>query len=712
MSQSTRLAQKFGGTWGRTLLSTLILLVAGLLHQAAAEQGSAAPAATPAPANTEGHEQTQSPPTEQPDSLQTDTAAQLDAEKPVAPTIIDWPLVLRDARFADQRARVEAPYRREPKSVRTAADYSEMIDAAAQMREIVARHNAELPAYDALNAVRFLEQLAAEAHSRLESLQASSGPAATANRQEVVPASYNAPPASLHRLAQRESNAGQPEDNRVSALIAEIEEPQPKLDVEVHRSKLLRTKVPVTRISVTDPNVLDVVQYTPTEFELIGHRPGQTSLTFWYGDNQTLRYLVRVKVTSDVRHIENQYRELQDKVNELFPNSMIQLIPISDKLIVRGQARDSAEATQILSVLSSGGYGQAAGRGRTGVNGAGAYGGYGGIGRMLDIGAAAPPSIGSDVPAHNLINLLDVPGEQQVMLKVRVAELSRTALRNLTTSFRINSGILSMNTESGGLSAVFSSVLTPQDLRLAITAVSASGYAKVLAEPNLVTLNGQPASFLAGGEFPVPTAVGIGGVSGINTQFHSFGTQLTFTPTIIDKDRIRLVVAPSFSTVDPSLSVQGVPGTRNRAVSTQIDLRVGQWLAIAGLLQDQQNGNKSRVPFAGDIPVIGALFGQASSSREQTELIVLVSPELVHPLDAREVPLILPGMEIAEPSDAAFFLKGAYVGRYDDGVGPVHGCGRQCDPETRRQAMREAMSRPDYQRSENYYLYGAHGTSQ
>ena len=298
---------------------------------------------------------------------------------------------------------------------------------------------------------------------------------------------------------------------------------------------------------------------------------------------------------------------------------------------------------------------------------------------MVNLGSAVNPDPESrDIPIHNIINLLDTPGEQQVMLKVRIAQLSRTAARKMATQLNVNSGILALNTSSGGLSAMFTSVMNPQDLQLAITAVSSSGYTKILAEPNLVTLNGQPASFMSGGEFPVPTAVGIGGVSGINTQFERFGTQLTFTPTIIDKDRIRLEVTPSSSEINKDLTVNGIPGINNREVKTKVDLRVGQWLAIAGLLEDDQQGSKVRVPFVGDIPIIGAAFGQTSVTRDETELIILVSPELVHPMDARETPLILPGMEIAEPGDTSFFLGGAYVGPVRSGAVRAGLCGAMC----------------------------------
>jgi pilus assembly protein CpaC len=487
-------------------------------------------------------------------------------------------------------------------------------------------------------------------------------------------------------------------DAKVSALIAEVLEPEVRIEVNIHRSKLIRTKVPITRFSITTPNTLDVVQFSPTEFELIGLRQGQTTLTLWFGDNQVLRYLVRIVAGAKPVGVEREYGDLEQKINEMFPNSMVQLIPIADKLIVRGQAKDSQEAAQILSLLSKGD--------RTG-----------GLGRMVNLGQATSPrpdvKDNDNTPAYNIINLLNVAGEQQIMLKVRIAQFDRTALRQMSSKFKINSGILSLNNTSGGLSAVFSSVLTAQDLELALTAVNSTTYTKVLAEPNLVTLNGQSASFISGGAFPVPTAVGIGGVSGINTQFQKFGTQLTFTPTILDKDRIRLKVSPSFSQRDDSSNdVQGIPSIKNQAVTTVVDLRTGQWLAIGGLLQDQQTGSKKRIPFVGELPIVGALFGSSSVARHETELIVLVSPELIHPMDAQETPLILPGMEVTEPGDFAFYLGGSYIAK-SEGIQPCsYSCPARPYAEMSHQAIRETMARPEYQQSEKYYVYGEHGTSQ
>jgi pilus assembly protein CpaC len=304
--------------------------------------------------------------------------------------------------------------------------------------------------------------------------------------------------------------------------------------------------------------------------------------------------------------------------------------------------------------------------------------------------------------------MLDIPGEMQVMLKVRVAELSRSALRHIGSQLNLNFGDFSLN--SGfGLGGAFNAVLNSKDVQLTIDAISTNSYGKILAEPNLVTLSGNPASFIAGGEFAVPTAVGVNGIGAVSTNFQGFGAQLQFTPTVLDKDRIRLQVAPTFSSINTTNTVNGIPGLTTRAVTTTVELREGQWLAIAGLIQDEQTGAKSGVPWLGDIPYLGVLFSNRSVTRDETELLVLISPELVHPLEPEEAPLILPGMEVTQPSDWAEFLVGDYEGRF--------GCEHRSttapvDQQHLREMRIDAKRETRYQRSEDRYLEGPHGFSQ
>jgi pilus assembly protein CpaC len=506
-------------------------------------------------------------------------------------------------------------------------------------------------------------------------------------------------------------------------LIAEVRECELNLEVEPRTSKILRTKKPVARTSITHPGILEVTQFGPMEIELIGLAAGETSLTFWFAgpDGQVgpemLRYQVRVAVNEaleDRRRVE--YSALERKINELFPGSVVHLFAVANKLIVRGQARDSREAGDIITMVRT-----EAGDITGGVVNRGAdygYGaGYGGYGYGYGPGFGNPGGRGTyDAQggrggrsgfAGNVVNMLEVPGEKLVMLKVRVAELTRTATRDAGSKVNFNLGDFTFTTNLG-LDGTVAGVLTTKNLQLTLEALSQNGYSKILAEPNLVTLSGHPASFVSGGSFAVPMVVGVQGASAVANTFQQFGTQITFTPTVLDKDRIRLEVRPSVSSPDKELSVGGVPGLSARAVETTVDLREGEWLAIAGLIQDQQEGSKVRVPGVGDIPGLDLLFSNRHVKRDETELLVLVSPELVHPLEPEEAPLILPGMEVTEPSDFGFYLAGDWEGRpghdYRSTVAPL--ATRQ-GPETRSEAKRS----PAYQASENRYIQGPHGFS-
>lgn len=489
---------------------------------------------------------------------------------------------------------------------------------------------------------------------------------------------------------------------KVEALIDEVLLPELTFDLQPSESKLLRFKQPVSRVSVSDPSLVELVQYSPTEFELIGGSVGHTTLTLWFGppggQTEVLRYLVRVSTEEEIDDTEeNEYGQLEDRINELFPNSMVKLTPVLDKLIVSGQARDAKEATEILSILG----------GET-VNQAGQLLGPG---SFLNLGQVASLPGVEDVQASNLINLLEVPGEHQIMLKVRVAELSRGAMREIGWDLQVTDGDFTLSSLLAG-DGPFSAVLENEDVTLLLNALSSNSYSKILAEPNLVTLNGQPASFVAGGQFAVPTAVGIDGIGAATTSFQSFGTQVAFTPTLFDKDRIRLNVVPTFSSVNSGLSVNGIPGLDTRTVSTTVDLREGQWLAIAGLIQDNQAGGETRVPYLGDIPVVGNVFSNRSTTRSETELIILVSPELVHPLEAEEVPLLLPGMEITEPNNCDFYFGGHYEGdpncQHRSTVWPIQ---QERILEEHQRAMAEAKQLIQYDQCQDYYLHGPVGFS-
>jgi len=436
------------------------------------------------------------------------------------------------------------------------------------------------------------------------------------------------------------------------------------LKVIMRRSTLLRAKVDITRSAVVDPTICDVVQFSPHEVSIIGKSTGATNVTFWFQDPSILPRTFLVTVTPDVeatkRNVES-FALLEKEVNKLYPNSKVKLTPLGNKLLVTGQARDAAEAAQIMVLI----------RGEATDQSGHWLGGH--LVEGTSAGLLTPEETGRANISSQVINLLRIPGVHQVVLRVKIAELNRTAARNfgvgLDLTFPVNSGSLvlqSLLTASTGQSVV--GTFDHNNLNFGIHYLEEHGVVRMLSEPTLVTLSGQPASFVAGGEFAVPTVVGVQGASGISTSFRAFGAIISFLPVVLDKDRIRLYVSPEFSKINSSLSSGGIPGLDTRAVTTTVEMRKGQTLAIAGLLDDSMTNSTS-----GDVPFLQQIFGARSTSKQETELIILVTPELVQPMDPEEVPP-LPGFDVTEPNNTDFYLKGRIEGcpteRYRSTVWP------------------------------------------
>jgi pilus assembly protein CpaC len=265
-------------------------------------------------------------------------------------------------------------------------------------------------------------------------------------------------------------------------------------------------------------------------------------------------------------------------------------------------------------------------------------------------------------PRIQLINMLRVPGVQQVALRVKIAELNRSAARGLGVDVKARINLSDnvegsalfleslLSTSTGGAPALLAQ-FDGDDIQIGVNYLQQHGVVRLLSEPTVVTMSGRPATFVAGGEFAVPTVVGTGGLNAVTTDFRSFGAIISFMPTVVDKDRIRLSVSPEFSQINNSLSVGGTPGLNVRAVTTTVEMREGQTLAIAGLLEDSMTGNNQ-----GNLPGLSWLFGNRSMTRNETELIILVTPELIHPMEADEVPP-LPGFDVTEPTNFQFFVK-------------------------------------------------------
>lgn len=427
------------------------------------------------------------------------------------------------------------------------------------------------------------------------------------------------------------------------------QQPQPKqlpqVSVTAGRSTIVSTEFDVTRIAVTNPEVADATVVRPREILIDGKAAGTISLILW-GDNTRVQYDIVV---------EQPVTALEQQLHRLFPDETVEVTSNADGIVLSGRA----SSTQVML-------------------------------RIAEVVRAASPKA-------NVINMLQVPGgsdAQQVMLQVRIAEVNRKALMEFGTSFftgatgagnwigRGTTGQFgapefselsrSVTTGPGGRTTSldgkieFSDFLniflfnTSWNAGTLIRALKQTGYFQSLAEPNLIAYNNKEASFLAGGEFPIPIVNGVGQVS---IEYKEFGVRLNFTPTIAG-DLIRLKVRPEVSELDfnNGITMEGfrIPALQVRRAETEVELRDGQSFAVAGLIDNTAQTDKSAIPLLSQVPIIGHLFASKADRQERTELLVLITPRLVRPLNPDEVPALptLPGRFLPPGDDVGGRLEG------------------------------------------------------
>lgn len=463
-------------------------------------------------------------------------------------------------------------------------------------------------------------------------------------------------------------------------------DPENTLEVILGRPRILVFNETPKRIYLPDESIAAFQVIDDRQISIVGRSVGSTALNLWVIDPENgkeivLSYLVKVLPEPQLKErLEAVYAGLEREINQAFPRSKIQLSLIGDQLAVRGQAHDAVEANQILQIVAR----HSPTKSQDEFGRAVQF-----VQQAAYIDQQRDPLVDQDqaflrqtvvdsalLAQSGIINLLQIPGEQQVMLRVTVAEVNRTAARSIglnfsvqnnqgTTVFQSLTGQLGAGGGGGGnLSNVLASLDNGQVI-LAINALRSLRLAKTLAEPNLTTLNGQQASFRAGGSFPVPQIGGLGGTGLQGTVFVPFGVSIEFTPYVIDRDRIRLKLSAGVSVRDESLgtSIGGsagaggtqVSGLNSRTFDSTVELREGQTLAVAGLIQTNMGADSDRVPFWGDLPLIGHTGGFSRTTAGEQELVILVTPELVHPLEACDAPP-LPGADVFETGDIEFYL--------------------------------------------------------
>ena len=404
---------------------------------------------------------------------------------------------------------------------------------------------------------------------------------------------------------------------------ADVIEVAPQISAAVGKSILLRLPAPVSRLSVGNKDVADVVLINPKEIYLLGKTVGSTNIILWSKSGQST--VVDVSVGLDVA-------ALQGKLQQVLPGeNRIRVAAAGDSLVLTGHVSDAVKVDSALALAE-------------------AYAG------------------------KKVVNMLQAAAPQQVMLEVKVAEVSKNLLDKLGTRLTAtehNSGLSLISSFLFGPVGTFPnlggglSIDKPGDLKL--EAEKKDGLVKILAEPNIIAMSGQEGSFLAGGKIfiPVPQA-GAAGTT-ITLEEREFGVGLRFTPTVLEGGRINLRVTPEVSEVSSTgtvVSAEGVgtnilPTITTRRASTTVQLRDGQSLAIGGLIKNNVTESMTALPVLGELPIIGPLFRSSEFQNDKTELLFVVTPRLVKPLPPDYK---LPTDSFIEPSRSEFFLGGKLEG--------------------------------------------------
>ncbi|MFD0909417.1 type II and III secretion system protein family protein [Ruegeria arenilitoris] len=398
------------------------------------------------------------------------------------------------------------------------------------------------------------------------------------------------------------------------------------LDVPMNRAIVVESEQPFAELSIANAGIADISSLSDRTIYVLGKAPGMTTLTLFDGAGNLITN-VRVRVAPDVT-------EFKERLRQILPNERIEVRTANDGIVLSGTVSSAAK-----------------------------------LARALELAERYAP--------ERVSNLMNVGGVQQVMLKVRFAEMNRSVAKNLSASLGFSGGdatggINTLNNQLSLSNALANNIPAVQSntgailfgfgagstqVRLLLEALEAKGLARSLAEPNLSALSGQEATFLAGGEVPIPVPQDDGVVA---IEYKAFGVEIDFVPRVVDGDLINLEMAAAVSSIDTSsnFTINGdtVPSFITRQTSTTVELRDGESFAIAGLIQDDFTDLSNQIPWLGDVPVLGALFRSAEYQREQSELVIIITAHLVSP--TRGEALALPTDRVKPPSEFDLFMNG------------------------------------------------------
>ena len=429
-----------------------------------------------------------------------------------------------------------------------------------------------------------------------------------------------------------------------------------------HKSTFVQLQGKAKRVSLGDPEVLDIVMIKSNELFLIGKKLGSTNLMAWDRRGRLIES-INIDVTHDVN-------SLKAKLYEFLPNEKVAVHSSQNRLILSGQVSSQEKMNLALRLAETYAAGESADKGTDSRN--------------------------KEAEDTGVVNLMSIGGAQQVMLEVTVAEVQRSLVRRFDSNFHFFEGNGSFSwggTSAGGFiddlvgggvgpvfnvptienTGLLSTFIDGDTLfTLALDIAKENGVAKVLAEPNLTALSGAKAEFLAGGEFPIP----VPDDDGITIEYKPYGVGLKFIPTVLSDKKINLNLAVDVSEIASSTTLTFTPTGSNaayfippitrRSASSTLELADGQTIGIAGLLSENVRDSISKMPGLGEIPLLGQLFNSQEYISGETELVILVTPRLAKPIDRERV--TLPTDAFVKPNDLEYYLlgRGAYLAKPTD----------------------------------------------
>jgi len=420
--------------------------------------------------------------------------------------------------------------------------------------------------------------------------------------------------------------------------------------VPLNRSILLQSPEKLTEVAVADPNIADIVTHGTSKVSVLGKRVGRTSLRFFGEDAKLLREY-EVEVTFDLPAVRKA-------ISDFFPTEKVGAEVINGRLALVGSVSSADVAAKVVEVASQ--FIDSADQG-TGVQ-------------------AAAGLSGGDA-GSKVLNMLKITSGQQVMLRVKMGEIQRGALKKLGTTIEAGTTTRKSSLFAGGerdlniienlydndpktsptfrgdTNTIQGSIIAGSFfLQAALEALENDGLFKMLAEPNLVAMSGEKAEFLAGGEFPIPIA---SENDKMTIEFKQYGVAVQFTPFVISDDRIRLVVQPEVSELSDSGSIKinslTIPALSSRRAKTTVELAPGESLMIAGLMKDSVRSSVQDVPGLNEIPILGALMRNTSFNREESELVISVTPYIVDPIVSSDIKMPTDNFKPASVLETFFY---------------------------------------------------------